>query len=485
MLAIAFLVAGCALNASPSRVLEAAHPALTLEGDPLEPCAIGSGPRMQALCGTLTVPEDPARASGRKIALRVAVIPASSDVPEPDPVFMLAGGPGGSAVDTLAWTALTFGGIHATRDIVLVDQRGTGGSNLMLLDPLTDVAGRSEASARDWIAEQLEPFDADPGFYTTAIAMDDLDAVRAALGYDQINLWGASYGATAAQYDIRQHGDRLRSVILDGATLLEVPVFEHIAANSQAALDALFARCAADAACAEAYPDLAEDFDATVRSLELAPVTLDVIDASTGAAAIMDAAVFSDGVHSALIDAEYSALLPWFIDAAADGRWEEAIAAANAVGGGDPLDQEMPLMSAVIRCSEAWARYVPDEVARLGQGSYYLEAQLANARLQETLCRYAPEGVVPADDAAPATSDVPVLLLVGSADPQDPPSNIAAASERFPNSLTVVADGHGHTVSHLGCLPRVVDAFVAAGSVDGLDISCVADGVPLPPFRLP
>jgi pimeloyl-ACP methyl ester carboxylesterase len=92
---------------------------------------------------------------------------------------------------------------------------------------------------------------------------------------------------------------------------------------------------------------------------------------------------------------------------------------------------------------------------------------------------------VPPNDAAPATSDVPILFTVGSADPQDPPANIAAALERFPNSLTIVAEGHGHTVSHLGCLPSVVDAFIAAGTVDGLDTSCVRDGVPLPPFRLP
>ena len=444
---------------------------------------------VRGVCGELIVPEDPAAPTGRTIGLRVAVIPAVSESPEPDPVFMLAGGPGGSAVDGLAWTAATFWGVHVSRDIVLVDQRGTGGSNEMRLDPLRDLtdlpADEADAAAGDWAASQIGQFEADPAFYTTMIAMDDLDAVRAALGYDRINLWGGSYGATAAQYYIRQHEDRLRSVVLDGGTLLEVPVFERIAANSQAALDVLFARCAADAGCAEAYPDLAQDFEDTLDSLERAPVTLDAIDPATGEAAVIDATKFADGVHSALIDAQFSALLPWFIDTAADGRWEEAMAAANAVGGGDPLDEEMPLMSAVIRCSEAWAAYDPAEVARTGAASYYLEAQLLNANLQATLCRYAPRGVVPTDDAAPASSDVPVLFLVGSADPQDPPANIAAALDRFPNSRTVLAEGHGHTVSHLGCLPSVVDAFIVAGTAKGLDTSCVRDGVPLPSFRAP
>jgi pimeloyl-ACP methyl ester carboxylesterase len=497
ILAIAFLVAACAPTASErgtptptgSPPAQSPRPALALGDEPLEPCAIGTGPRIQALCGTLTMPEDPASPAGRTIDLRVGVIPASVGPAEPDPVFMLAGGPGGAAVDGLTWTALTFGGIHATRDIVLVDQRGTGGSNAMLLDPLRDIsklaAVDADAVAHDWVTTQLGRFDADPAFYTTSIAMDDLDAVRDALGYERINLWGGSYGATAAQYYIRQHGDRVRSVVLDGATLLEVPVFERLAPNSQAALETLFARCASDASCAGAYPDLAGAFEATMASLQRAPVTVAAIDPATGEPGVITAVDFAGAVHSGLIDSQYSAVLPWFIDAAADGRWEEAIAAAKAIGGGDPLDDAMPLMSAIIRCSEAWARYDPAEVARVGAGSYYLEAQLANANLQATMCRSAPRGVVPSDDDAPATSDVPVLFTVGSADPQDPPANIATAADRFPNSSIVIAEGHGHTVSHLGCLPSVVDAFVAAGSVDGLDTSCVTDGVPLPPFRLP
>ena len=497
IIAIAFVVAACAPNASERGTPPpTAGPAgqstsqpLALGDEPLDACAIGTRPRIQGLCGTLTVPEDPASSAGRTIDLRVAVIPASVGPAEPDPVFMLAGGPGGAAVDGLTWTALTFSGIHAKRDIVLVDQRGTGGSNAMLLDPLRDVselpAVDADAVARDWVTTQLGRFDADPAFYTTSIAMDDLDAVREALGYERINLWGGSYGATAAQYYIRQHGDRVRSVVLDGATLIEVPVFERMASNSQAALDALFARCATDAACAGAYPDLARDFEATMASLERAPVTVATIDPATGEPGVISAVDFADGVHSGLIDAQYSAVLPWFIDAAADGRWEEAVSTAQAIGGGSPLDEDMPLMSAIIRCSEAWARYDPAEVARVGAGSYYLEAQLVNANLQATMCRSAPRGVVPADDAAPATSDAPVLFMVGSADPQDPPANIAAAADRFPNSTVVIAEGHGHTVSHLGCLPSIVDAFVAAGSVDGLDTSCVAAGMPLPAFRLP
>jgi pimeloyl-ACP methyl ester carboxylesterase len=403
---------------------------------------------------------------------------------------MLAGGPGGAATESLAWAASTFTAIHTSRDIVLVDQRGTGGSNAMLFGEPPDLSGLSEAAAdaalRDWTAAELARFDADPRFYTTSLAMDDLDLVRDALGYERINLFGASYGATAAQYYIRQHGDRLRTVVLDGGSLLDVPLFELIASNSAAALDGVGERCAADAECAAAIPDLRGDLEDALATLAEGPVTTAVTNPATNEPIVIDAGWFAGALHTGLLNATTSALIPWFIHAAGQGRWDDVAAAALAATGGKLPETDSPVMSAVIRCSEAWAAYDPDDVEQVGEGSYYLAVQLDAARRHEASCRYTPEGIVPADDAEPARTDVPVLLVVGSADPQDPPANIADAPADFPNSLTVIAPGHGHTVAHLGCLPRVVDAFVEAGTAVGLDTSCVDDGdVPLEPFRLP
>ena len=358
----------------------------------------------------------------------------------------------------------------------------------MLVGPSPDISGLSEAeidaTIRAWATAELAKLDADPRYYTTSIAMDDLDAVRDALNYERINLFGASYGATAVQYYIRQHEDRLRSVVLDGATLLDVPVFERIAPSSQAALDELFERCAADSACATAYPDLVTEFDEVLAELDVGPVTTTVATPGTRDPMVIDVSSFTGAVHDGLLGATTSAHLPWFIDAAADGRWDDVANAILTVSGGSGRDGG-PVMAAVIRCSEAWARYDPAKVARAGAGRYYLDVQLEAAAEQALSCQYVPHGIVPVDDTEPARTDVPVLLVVGSADPQDPPSNVAAAPELFPNSRTVVAEGHGHTVAHLGCMPTIVDAFIAAGTVDGLDTSCVADGVPLPSFQLP
>ncbi len=458
-----------------------------LDGEPLAPCTLGSIP---ALCGSLSVPEDPAAPAGRSIDLRVAVVPALAPTPEPDPLFMLAGGPGGAATTNLPWAANTFRGIHATRDIVLVDQRGTGESNLHLLDDLPDLAPLTddevEATLADWIDASLEDFEGDPRTYTTSVAMDDLDAVRQALGYERINLWGASYGATAAQYYLRQHGDRVRSVVLDGPTLLDVPIFERLPIASQRALDLLFDRCAADEACAAAYPDPSADLERVLSALAKQPITTGVTSPVTGQPLVLDGMTVSGAIHGALLDATSAASIPLVLRMGAAGEWDAVASAILAASGGRPVTDDMPLMSAIIRCSEAWARWRPDVTADLGRDTYIVELQVRQARAQEIGCAHAPEGVVPPDDAAPVRSDVPVLLIVGEADPQDPPANVADAPAWFPNSRTVVVPGHGHTVSHQGCLPRIVDAFVEAGTADDLDASCVDEGgVPLPTFRLP
>lgn len=453
-----------------------------LDGQPMRNCRLNG---MQALCGTLTVPENRADPTGRRIELRAAVIPTRSPDPRPDPVFLLAGGPGGAATESFAWAAGTFSSVN--RDFVLVDQRGTGGSNRLVVPPPPDFSGlegaERDAAAQAWVEETLAALPGDPRFYTTSVAMDDLDAVRAALGYDQINLYGGSYGATAAQYYLRQYESRVRTAVLDGGTLLDVPVFERIAMNTQRALDLLFDRCAADAACNDAYPDLPDEFRTIVDRLAEETVTTSVVDPWSGEPIVIDPLSFASAVHEGLLNAESSSRMPALLHAGFLGDWDTVAQAGADASRGAASDRDVLAMASVIRCSEAWARYDPDEVERLGAGSFELEAQLVTARAQADSCRFTPAGIVPEDDAEPVRSDVPVLLVLGDADPQDPPSNVSDAPVELPNSLTVVVPGQGHTVGHLGCMPSIVVDFIAAGTVSGLDVSCAATDVPLPPFQ--
>jgi pimeloyl-ACP methyl ester carboxylesterase len=476
----ALLVSACVPTVPSGSLPPPAMRPVLLLGTPMTSCGTGG---VQSVCGALRVPEDRASPGGRNIDLRVMVVPAAAATPKPDPVFMLAGGPGGAATETFGWAPATFAQLHADRDFVFVDQRGTGGSNRLVIPSLPDLRGLSEAEITAKVQAALEQLPGDPRFYTTYAAMDDLDAVREALGYDKINLYGPSYGATAAQYYMRQHGDHVRAVVLDGGTLLDVPLFEQMPANSQRALEILFARCDGDAACRGAFPNLRSEFAGVISQLTRQSVQTHTPYPYTGESIVLDVRTFAGLVHGSLADVRRLGDLPSLIHAAHVGDWEVVARAVRSSVPPPGSDTQQLVMSQVIRCSEAWARFDPAEVARLGMASYGREAMVQNAIAQAETCRFTPAGLVPEDDAQPVSSTVPTLLIVGDADPQDPPANIADASLELPNSTTVIVPGQSHTVGHLGCMPSIIAAFIQAGSSAGLNVSCAATGVPLPPFR--
>jgi len=422
------------------------------------------------VCGTLTVPENPSDPGGRKIGLKVDLIPAQSTATL-EPVFFIAGGPGSSTIDQWAVAPATFPGLNVHHDIVLVDQRGTGQSHQLTLP-----SPAANESLADYARRALATMDGDPRYYTTSVAMDDLDAVRQALGYNAIDLYGGSYGATAVQYYLRQHGDHVAAAVLDGGSLIDVPLLELIAANSQKALNDLFARCLADPICGVAYPDLRNQFALVLQRLDRAPVTTSLNDAS-GKPVVVTHEVFAAAVHSLLLTAGQAAGIPWLVHQAWLGYFNQVaqIEAAN--------QPQALVMSYEIVCSEAWARFDPAEVERTGAGSYYLSEQLEAAEQQAQACAFLPPGIVPANDAEPPRTDVPVLLLNGVDDPQDPPSNVAAAAQDMPDSFSLAVPAQGHTVGHVGCLPSVVVSFFNTRKADPAAAQACAASIPQIPFR--
>ena len=480
------LLAACA--AQPAAPASAPVATRVLAGKAMTPCLVqGEIPvkaEVAGVCGTLDVLEDRSDPSGRRIALRVAVIPALAADPRPDPFFAVAGGPGDAGTQFFAWLPGLYAGIHATHDIVLVDQRGTGASNALSLPAAPDTSGLSatdaDASLSAWSRDALAALDADPRLYTSTVAADDLDDVRDALGYDTIDLYGTSYGGTLIQYYLRQHADHVRVAVLDGSTPLDVPVFERMATNSQAALDLLLARCAMDPACHAAFPELASEWSTLVGQLAIG-VSTTIVDPETGAHAVADLLMIGPSLHDALRTASAAAQIPLAIHLAAGDEWEAATQLVPASTGGGP----MLVMAQEILCSEAWARFDPAEVARAGAGSYALPSMLARAEAQATRCRYLPKGLVSADDASPIRTTIPMLWLTGDGDPQDPPAHLADVTSQEPNSLILVMPAQEHVVGHLGCGPAVIAAFIDAGTTAGLDTSCIAQGAaPSPTFRL-
>src|SRR6187549_2592684 len=257
------LVAGACNAAESHRSLDRLHPCLSSEGP------------TDALCGTVTVFENRHTAIGRQIRLWVVVLPSLASTASDDPLFFLAGGPGQAAAQLASQVRGVFRQLQRTRDIVLVDQRGTGKSN-----PLNCRSGASSlremtegsAAALNRLRRCLDGYDADVRLYTTDIAMDDLDDVRAVLGYDRINLYGGSYGTRAALVYLRQHGDHVRAAILDSVAPTDMRLPMYAARDAQRALDKLLAACDADARCHSTYPNLSIQVRSLIQRLDEQPV---------------------------------------------------------------------------------------------------------------------------------------------------------------------------------------------------------------------
>jgi pimeloyl-ACP methyl ester carboxylesterase len=422
-------------------------------------------------CGTLSVPENRVRPDGRHIDIFVAVLPANTLDPAPDPLVLLAGGPG-QAASSIAPFAQLLAPIRRTRDIVLVDQRGTGRSSALSCKAFTpDDRAEFELDplpkARDCLAE-IEARGVDPAQYTTTAFVEDLDAVRAALGYPRLNLWGGSYGTRVAQEYLRRHPDRVRSMVLDGVAPPAMRITLDVWRTRDQALDGIIAACRASPACSKALPDPAATLAELERKLHGAPATVE--DPRTGAP--LDVTLTFDHVIAALQPLTYApelaSLIPELLVRARDGDFAPLIAATLAFT--SDLNEQM---NAALHYSVTCAEDVPriDEASRTqmlaGSRGRSLAARIVS------VCGVWPHGAMPPDFATPVQSSVPTLLLSGGLDPVTPPAYAAEVAKTLPNSRNVVATGYGHIVSPHACAPRLIAAFVDKASVDALPAACV------------
>ncbi len=459
ILVLALMLAAC--SPAPSLVGQAG-PASTSSSIQLTPCSLGNS---RAQCGTLKVFENRAARRGRMIELRIAVIKAQGANPAPDPIFYLAGGPGDAATEDGIRQQFPYS-LSQDHDLVFVDQRGTGGSNRVL------VPNEMDTWLLGLLGKFIISFNMDAQYYTTSMAMDDLDEVRQALGYDKINLFGYSYGATAAQYYLRQHEEHVRAVILGGGSLLDIPVFERWALSGQQVLDNVFDLCQADAACQAAFPNLRTEFTGLLARLAAQPVTLEVNGPLNLTADFLAATI-----RNMTKDARNVPSLPLIIHRAyQDNNWDGVV--QFIYGGGGPEWWGDLVMAHVIRCSEKWAAFDPQEVARLGEGSYVKGYDASLAQQQSVICENTPPGVTPEGQALQPGSQVPVLIINGGFDPIEPPENMAGASALFPNSVALELPYTSHGISDYNaamCLWSLENQFIQSGSVAGLSTGCLKD----------
>ncbi len=453
----------------------------------LEPCPAEDGIE-DGLCGTLKVFEDRDAAAGRTILLRVVVLPALSGNPLPDPIFLLAGGPGQAASELSGAFRTAFWDVNRSRDLVLVDQRGTGASNpltcelneeasdaALLRDPMEDELLRARTIEQLQVC--LAELDADPRFYTTPIAMDDLDDVREALGYEEINLWGGSYGTRAGLVYLRRHPKRVRTAILDGLAPVEYKLPLHMGRDGGRALDLLIADCAADSVCDAAYPNLGAQWQNLLDTLEQGPVLQTINDPRTGrpTEVVVSRRLLASFIRTPLYSSDSAALVPLVISQAAKGDYGPLAAIMPDMAGGAGKSTGMMLsvvcsedLPAITAAEREWVAAEP-----------YLGAHLVESF--GALCEVWPRGELPAGYGEPVESDRPVLLLSGFLDPVTPPRWGAIVGQSLSNATEIVVPGVGHNTLLSGCVPDLMAEFIEQGSAEGLDISCV-DSIKRPRF---
>ncbi|MEO0364074.1 MAG: alpha/beta hydrolase [Pseudomonadota bacterium] len=442
----------------------------------LEPCRIDAGTALgtaEADCGTLSVPENPDEPAGRQIDLSIAVVPALSVNPAPDPLVILAGGPGQSAIDAYLMMQPAFEGIRQKRPILLVDQRGTGRSNLMTC-PTPDEALAAEYDleyGRELVRECLQSLDGDPALYTTSLAVRDLDRVRAELGYQEVNLWGGSYGTRVALHYLRRFPEHTRSVIIDGVAPADELLGPMLANDAQSSLDQLADRCSETPECADTFGDVAAAVVTLKQKLDSEPVDFAAVHPRTGEQ--IDVPLTDDTLAGVLRLSIYSpttrAILPLLVAQALEEDYR--LLASQALLITESMDGAMAIgMHNSVVCAEDMPFYNdtdrPDGIDDTFMGSVALD-------YMGMVCEEWPAGPIDDDFHEPVTSDKPVLILSGEFDPVTPPENGARTAETLSNSKHIIAPQQGHIVSGLGCVPKLTAGFVASASVADLDDSCV------------
>jgi pimeloyl-ACP methyl ester carboxylesterase len=449
-----------ALLASPGRKLE------------LQPCGV-AGVTKDALCGQYEVYEDRAKKSGRKIKLNVMVLPALVDKPAPDPVFYLQGGPGGAATSVAG--ASFMGRLHRTRDVVLVDQRGTGKSNPLqcnfrgdpndmrgyFVDALTPEAART-------CRTELEK-NADLRLYTTTIAMADLDDVRTVLGYDKINVYGGSYGATTALSYLNFYPQHVRTVTISGVAPPDNALPLSFAKGVEHALNRLFDDCAADEKCKTAFPDLRKDWATVAANVGKGPVNFDALNPYTRQKQqiTMTRDGFAELVRLVLYNPTVMSLMPAVIHEMSQGDYSHFAFYSYQVQHGIDAGIARGMQLSVL-CAEDVPFLKESEIEPAMGGTFY-GGNRARAYLKA--CEQWPRGDMPAKFREPIKSDLAVLMLSGELDPVTPPDLATPLLRWMPNGRQVLM--HNSTHYTYECGEKLARDFIEMGTAKGLDTSCV------------
>lgn len=475
------VLSGCA---NPDAAQNRSGPELTecrLEG-------FGGFSKVKALCGEFDVPLDYAHPEGPTVTLFIAKVPALARSAEASAFTVIAGGPGQASTEAYASLREAFERVRRERDIVLVDQRGTGKSNLQQCDTEDmdnlDPTSYDPAAVREIARLCLEKLGEDVRYYTTSAAVKDLDRVRELLGYEQLDLYGVSYGTRVAQHYARRFPERTRTVVLDGVVPVDLPLGPDIAPDAQRALERILDRCIDQPECYLAFGDIRRKFSELLESTRNTPIELTLNDPISGEQV---ESTFGYGelllsVRLMSYSPDSAALLPFMIDQALAGNYQPL--AAQALLTSENLSDMLAMgMHNSVVCTEDVPFYDVDSIDRAELDAAYM-GDLAYQGLVET-CRIWPSGPIDDDFKQPFASSAPVLVLSGEVDPVTPPENGDLAAAYLGHARALSLPGQGHGQIQLGCMPRLLAEFVRSADYELLDPECLDVQQPAPFFISP
>jgi pimeloyl-ACP methyl ester carboxylesterase len=452
---------------------------------PLHECRLEHPLRLASIparCGVLKVPEDRAQPGGATIDLSVAVVPALNRQAAAAPLFLLAGGPGQGATAMYASYAAAFTRVNRNHDIVLVDQRGTGNSAPLSCDYPDDWLAPDDpmSALRQATLDCLRKYGDRVRFYTSSAAVADLAAVREALGYPLIDLYGVSYGTRVAELYMRRYPKSVYAVVLDGVTYPEQAIGPDTPLDGQRALDLIVRRCAESADCAKTYPTLRQDLAGLLLQFgpQKSPMSIDDPNDDLPLKIEFNRGMLDASLRFLSYNSTQASLLPTLIHRGAQGALGP-LAAQTIMTARQVANQLASGMQNTVICSEDVPFFGADidraAISRTYQGVEQLDALLE-------ICKLWPRGAVDADLHSPLRSDIPTLLLSGEADPVTPPADAERAARGLARHRHLVLSGEGHGQVATGCVPKLMAEFLDTAAPERLDAACLGRHMPAPFF---
>lgn len=438
----------------------------------IEDCHLGEI-RSKVKCGALLVPENYGDETSDKISINFAVLPAIDNSEYKAPLMFLAGGPGQAAVELATTLNRVFREIRKTRDIILVDQRGTGKSSALAcdLDDEEDVYRvLPEELNTDDVKSCISQFKGDVTQYNSENAIRDFDAIRAALGHEKINIYGGSYGTRAGLVYLRMFPESVESAVLDSVGPIEVPIgmFGQSGARS---FNLLLENCKNSESCHNAFPNLAEEFQAVKARLAKEPVKIDIQHPRLGTPTqfVLDDTKFTGNLRFQLYGVEGRSMVPLVIHQAYLGNYQPLIGLIARTEG-EQLVYTGLLFNIV--CNEDIPRVSP----QMQEADAANEFDGAASHLAwELICPLFPQYRPSEDFYQPVTANVPTLILSGDLDPVTPPSNGDFPVKTLPNSKHIVVKNASHTVAMSTCASDIIGEFLTSKDPKSLDESCLED----------